>query len=117
MQLARLFCALIALTIWSSGYAKERIALVIGNANYASLALANSVNDAEDMASTLESLSFSVTLVKDASQDRAPSFNKYVFRTQLIGTVNPFTKITALPIPFEASTFLDIAKNEHIPKK
>jgi len=70
VQLARLFCALIALTIWSSGYAKERIALVIGNANYASLALANSVNDAEDMASTLESLSFSVTLVKDASQDR-----------------------------------------------
>ena len=36
---------------------------------------------------------------------------------QFIGTVRPFTNITALPIPFDASTFLDIAKNEHIPKK
>jgi hypothetical protein len=33
------------------------------------------------------------------------------------GEVIPLTKITANPRPIEASIFLDIAKNEHIPKK
>ena len=69
MQSVKLFFVLIVLTIWSSGYAKERVALVIGNADYASLVLENSINDAEDIASTLESLDFNVTLVKNASHD------------------------------------------------
>jgi len=69
MWLSRLFFVLITLSICSVGYAKERIALVIGNADYTSSALVNSVNDAEDIASTLENLDFSVTLVKNARQD------------------------------------------------
>jgi hypothetical protein len=56
-----------------SSHAKEKIALVIGNANYTSSALVNSVNDAEDMASTLEDLDFSVALVKNADQVRMES--------------------------------------------
>ena len=39
------------------------------------------------------------------------------FIIQFIGTVKPFTNITAFPIPFEASTFFDTARKEHIPKK
>jgi len=70
MQMARLFFVLITLSICSVGYAKERIALVIGNADYTSSALVNSVNDAEDIASTLENLDFGVTLVKNATKDK-----------------------------------------------
>ena len=70
MWLARLFFVLIVLSIWTKVYAKERIALVIGNADYTSSALVNSVNDAEDIASTLENLEFSVTLVKNATKDK-----------------------------------------------
>jgi hypothetical protein len=67
---ARLFFVLITISICSVGYAKERIALVIGNADYTSSALVNSVNDAEDIASTLESLGFGVNLVKNATRDQ-----------------------------------------------
>jgi hypothetical protein len=69
MWSARLFFALIALTIWTTSHAKEKIALIIGNADYASSALVNSVNDAEDIASVLKGLGFSVTLVKNASYE------------------------------------------------
>lgn len=49
--------------------AADRIALVIGNANYpANLALANPVHDAEDMKTVLETIKFKVTLVINASQ-------------------------------------------------
>ena len=68
MQLARLIFTLITLLICSTSFAKEKIALVIGNADYTSSALVNSVNDAEDIASTLEGLDFGVTLVKNATK-------------------------------------------------
>lgn len=46
-----------------------KIALVIGNANYASItSLANPVNDATDMAARLKALGFKVRVLKDATQ-------------------------------------------------
>ncbi|MEO1942908.1 MAG: caspase family protein [Candidatus Thioglobus sp.] len=70
MQMVRLIFTLITLSICSTSFAKEKIALVIGNADYTSSALVNSVNDAEDIASTLENLDFGVTLVKNATKDK-----------------------------------------------
>jgi uncharacterized caspase-like protein len=64
------FLTLVVLIVSLSGLAKEKIALVIGNADYTSSALVNSVNDAEDIASTLENLDFGVTLVKNATRDQ-----------------------------------------------
>ena len=49
-------------------HAQERIALVIGNADYQSSALDNSVNDAIDIAKTLQDLNFQVTLVTDKNK-------------------------------------------------
>tara|TARA_Y100001970_G_scaffold156940_1_gene192039 strand:- start:91 stop:420 length:330 start_codon:yes stop_codon:yes gene_type:complete len=49
--------------------------------------------------------------------DSAPGSRRYFLINQLTGTVIAFTNITAFPIPAEASTLLDIARNEHIPKK
>jgi hypothetical protein len=46
----------------------NRIALIIGNANYESSPLKNPVNDANDMAFVLKQKGFAVTLLKDASQ-------------------------------------------------
>jgi formylglycine-generating enzyme required for sulfatase activity len=48
----------------------NRIALVIGNANYRSAPLKNSVNDANDMASVLKQKGFAVTLLTDASKQQ-----------------------------------------------
>lgn len=45
----------------------SRLALVIGNANYKSAPLVNPTNDAEDMASALERLGFTVTVLKNSS--------------------------------------------------
>ena len=45
-----------------------RSALVIGNAGYESAPLRNPVNDAREMANTLEGLNFQVELLEDASQ-------------------------------------------------
>ena len=50
-------------------------------------------------------------------QDKAPGISKYVFIIQFKGTVMPFTKITAIPKPIDVSTFFEIARKEHIPKK
>jgi formylglycine-generating enzyme required for sulfatase activity/tetratricopeptide (TPR) repeat protein len=46
----------------------NRIALVIGNANYRSSPLKNPVNDANDMAYVLKQKGFAVTLLTDANQ-------------------------------------------------
>jgi hypothetical protein len=46
----------------------NRIALVIGNANYQSAPLKNPVNDANDMVSVLKQKGFTVTLLTDATQ-------------------------------------------------
>jgi uncharacterized caspase-like protein len=50
------------------GGPERRLALIIGNAAYHEGALRNAVNDATDMAATLERLGFVVTLVLDADQ-------------------------------------------------
>ncbi len=50
------------------GATDKRVALVIGNARYASAPLANPVNDAKDMAGRLKELGFEVILVPDADK-------------------------------------------------
>lgn len=47
---------------------EKRLALVIGNANYAGQALANPVNDATDMASKLRTLGFDVIFLTDGTK-------------------------------------------------
>ena len=49
-------------------YALDRIALVIGNAEYLVKPLNNSVNDAKDIAASLEELGFKVKLVENADK-------------------------------------------------
>lgn len=49
-------------------FSEQRIALVIGNGDYASSPLKNPVNDATDMAKKLEALGFQVTRLLNASQ-------------------------------------------------
>ena len=46
---------------------EQRVALVIGNAAYKTAPLSNSVNDASDMASALQSMGFKVILRRNAS--------------------------------------------------
>ena len=54
---------------FSPAMAERRVALVIGNANYAHTpALRNSVKDAEDMAAELKQLGFEVTLATDLDE-------------------------------------------------
>lgn len=47
---------------------QKRVALVIGNSAYKDSPLPNPVNDASDIAATLRTLGFNVTLVKDATK-------------------------------------------------
>jgi len=57
---------------FSSVYAsaeKRRLALVIGNANYASMPLKNPANDARDMSTALTALGFEVVTKIDATQE------------------------------------------------
>ena len=69
-------CATVALALW--GFSADaqapgdlRVALVIGNAAYpGAAALANPVNDAQAMAGTLRRLGFSVTEVRNATQEQ-----------------------------------------------
>ena len=59
----------LALLLFCLGaFAQEKIALVIGNADYQISALKNALNDAEDIASALKKLDFKVTLVKNANK-------------------------------------------------
>ncbi len=57
---------LLFISIPSCSAAERRIALVIGNGNYESGRLRNSVNDANDIAAALQKLDFSVILKNDA---------------------------------------------------
>jgi uncharacterized caspase-like protein len=50
--------------------ASRRTALVIGNANYATMPLRNPVNDAADMAASLHQLGFDVTSLYDATRQQ-----------------------------------------------
>ena len=62
-------------------HAQERIALVIGNADYQTSPLNNSVNDAQDIASTLKELDFKVTLVTDGNKQAMAIGTKVNSRT------------------------------------
>jgi esterase/lipase superfamily enzyme len=62
------FIALLLLLHSTTARAERRTALVIGNAAYESGLLRNPVNDATDMAATLQHLGFEVTLLRDAKQ-------------------------------------------------
>ena len=57
-----LLLLIIFLTLSSNAFAQSKMALVIGNADYKSAALRNSVNDAKDIAEVLKELGFDVTL-------------------------------------------------------
>ena len=48
--------------------AEQRVALIIGNANYQFAPLANPLNDARDIASTLREVGFEVRLLENANQ-------------------------------------------------
>jgi len=48
---------------------KNRIALIIGNADYSSRSLINPVNDAEDVAEVLRLSGFDISLITDANQE------------------------------------------------
>ena len=59
------------LLLWcATAHAERRVALVIGNASYATAPLKNPVNDARDMAASLKSLGFDVSLVTDATMQQ-----------------------------------------------
>ena len=51
------------------------------------------------------------------SHASAPSFNNASLRSWLSGQVTASTKMTAKPNCIAVSTFLLIARNEHMPKK
>ncbi|MCP4410008.1 MAG: caspase family protein, partial [Gammaproteobacteria bacterium] len=54
------FFILLALMLFPTAQASQRVALVIGNGGYSDAALRNPANDARDMAETLKSLGFEV---------------------------------------------------------
>ena len=63
-----IFCFFVTISIFSQE--EKRLALVIGNANYDSIAkLANPVNDAKLIAKTLDSLDFDVILATNLDED------------------------------------------------
>mgnify|MGYP002526669757 CR=1 FL=1 len=64
----RVLFVVILTTLSLVATAQERIALVIGNSNYEISPLANTLNDAQDIAATLEGLDFSVTIVIDGDR-------------------------------------------------
>ena len=63
-------------------FAQNRIALVIGNADYQVSALNNALNDAQDITQALENLDFKVTLVENADK-RAMKDAIYEFSSKL----------------------------------
>ena len=70
MWLARLAALALVLVAASGVRAETRVALVIGNGNYAHAAsLPNPGNDASDVAATLERLGFSVTRILNGTYD------------------------------------------------
>ena len=70
------------LTLSLGAFAQDRIALVIGNSEYQVSPLKNALNDAEDIAQSLQELDFKVTLVKNASK-RAMKDAIYEFSSKL----------------------------------
>jgi hypothetical protein len=67
----KLTLLLFILASFSALWAQEKFALVIGNGKYTSLSkLTNPVNDAEDIAATLNDLGFDVDIVLDGNLDQ-----------------------------------------------
>jgi WD40 repeat protein len=62
-----LLCIVLVNWYVSPVYAEKRVALVIGNGNYKTVPLSNSINDAFDMEKVLRKVGFTVTLVPDVS--------------------------------------------------
>ena len=60
----------VSTVLYSPGqmFAANRVALVIGNGRYVDSPLKNPVNDATDIAKSLNRMGFSVTLVTDADE-------------------------------------------------
>ncbi len=79
-MLSLFFICMLLLVCSSFTVARERVALVIGNAAYPSEALTNPVNDAKAVAKVLKQLHFDVMLVTDANgeqmQDAIESFGE-----------------------------------------
>jgi hypothetical protein len=65
---ARLLASLAMAVAALGAHAAERVALLIGNNQYASAPLRNAVNDARDLAETLRELGFTVILRENASR-------------------------------------------------
>ena len=68
-RLLTLGCLLLGI-LPAAAAAEARVALVIGNADYAQKPLTNPVNDARDLAATLEKLGFEVLLRTNRSGGR-----------------------------------------------
>ena len=68
-----LTAVLLVLIFCACGECRERIALVIGNADYKESPLRNPVNDAEDVARALKKVGFDVTLLTNATQEQMES--------------------------------------------
>ncbi len=69
--LVLLFAALMLVTVGRPAWAESRVALVIGNGGYKSVAeLANPPNDARDVGDALKALGFDVRVAIDADQAR-----------------------------------------------
>ena len=87
-----LLCLPIALSAENRGMKihVERLALVIGNSAYQTAPLKNPLNDAEDMAATLESLDFKVILKKNADQRTMEDTIRYFGRQLKNGGVGLF---------------------------
>jgi len=64
----RVLLVVILTTLSLVATAQERVALVIGNSNYITSPLANTLNDAQDIAATLKELDFTVTTVIDGDR-------------------------------------------------
>ena len=86
MRKTALLTSLVLLSVVA--YAQERIALVVGNAAYEHTSqLSNPVNDASDIAATLENLGFSVSRLYDASRgDIQKAVDEFANRAKKTGT-------------------------------
>ena len=89
-----------------------RKALVIGNANYAEGSLPNSINDATDIAATLQDLGFTVSLHKDLNRE---GFYKAVgdFVSALVSSDEAVFFYSGHAAQIEGTNYL-IPINEHI---
>ena len=85
MLIHRLFAALIAvLVLWPLTATAERVALIIGMGDYRFVpGLDNTINDARDLADTLDGIGFDVTQLLDASQQELlDAMDAFAFRAE-----------------------------------